>query len=271
MRQIFAAVCCLALLGCPTPPEEGPAGGAGGPGPAGGPTAGAGGPGGAPQGGPGGAGPGGPPGGPGGEGGAPGGEGGAAGEGGPPPGENGPPPGEPGAEGGAPGAGAPGGAGAAGGGAAGGGAAGGAPDPAAAAPPAGTANVMVFFVDSERVANGEQPYLAGAPREVGTDKVIRNALDALFSGPTADEKSRGLALEASGAKGWDNFSLEDGVLTIQLTGGCDSGGSTVTIAEQIFRTASQFREVKTVKLLDPKGNTQQPSGAENSRPACLEP
>lgn len=130
---------------------------------------------------------------------------------------------------------------------------------------------MVFYVDTERLANGEEPFLAGAPREVGTDKVIRNALDALFSGPTADEKARGLSFEASGAKGWENFALEDGVLTLQLTGGCDSAGSSVTIAEQIFRTAGQFREVKTIKLLDTKGNTQQPSGAENSRPSCLEP
>ncbi len=130
---------------------------------------------------------------------------------------------------------------------------------------------MVFFVDTERLANGEEPFLAGAPREVGTDKVIRNALDALFSGPTADEKARGLTFEASSATGWENFALEDGVLTLQLTGGCDSAGSSVTIADQIFKTAGQFREVKTIKLLDTKGNTQLPSGAENSRPSCLEP
>ena len=58
---------------------------------------------------------------------------------------------------------------------------------------------------------------------------------------------------------------------MQLTGGCDGGGATVTVADQIFRTATQFREVQTVKLRGPDGKTAQPSGPENSRPDCLEP
>ena len=61
------------------------------------------------------------------------------------------------------------------------------------------------------------------------------------------------------------------MLTVQLKGGCDSEGSTVTIADSIIRTAKQFREVKTVKILDTAGKTSQPTGAEDSMPACLEP
>jgi hypothetical protein len=130
---------------------------------------------------------------------------------------------------------------------------------------------MVFYVDTARLEAGDGQFLAGVPREVATDKVIRNALDALFAGPSEDEKGRGIEFMNSGASGWDNFELEGTVLTIQLTGGCDAGGASVTVADQLFRTVTQFREVETVKLLGPDGKTQQPDGAENSRPACLEP
>ncbi len=130
---------------------------------------------------------------------------------------------------------------------------------------------MVFLVDGERFEKGEAPFLAGVPRDVSTAEVIGSALDAIFEGPTAEEKARGFKLVSSKATGLENFSIKDGVLTVQLKGGCDSEGSTVTIADSIIRTAKQFREVKTVKILDTAGKTSNPTGAEDSRPACLEP
>ena len=254
MRRLLAIPLAFALAGCPTPPEEGPAGGPGAP-PPGGQAGGAAGgpPAGGQNGGPGGqnGGPGGPGAQPPGEGGAPP-AGGAGGAGGPPPGgegaaangEGGPPPTD---------------------------GAGGATAPPNNAPPAGGANVMVFYVDTARLEAGDGQFLAGMPREVATDKVIRNALDALYAGPTEDEKGRGIEFMNSGSSGWENFQLEGTVLTVQLKGGCDSGGASVTVAEQLFRTVTQFREVETVKLLGPDGKTQEPDGVKNSRPACLEP
>jgi hypothetical protein len=56
-----------------------------------------------------------------------------------------------------------------------------------------------------------------------------------------------------------------------MTGGCGSGGSTFTVAQEIIPTLTQFPTVQYVKILDPDGNTEEPDGPSNSIPECLEP
>jgi hypothetical protein len=96
-------------------------------------------------------------------------------------------------------------------------------------------------------------------------------MDRLFAGPTAAEKSRGLQFLSSEATGFKNLSIRQSVARVQLTGGCDSRGSTATIAGEIFPTLRQFSTVDYVKIFDPLGQTETPGGLSDSIPFCLEP
>jgi len=145
--------------------------------------------------------------------------------------------------------------------------------PAAATPtPPRREAVQVFFLNEPNVTAGREPFVTSVEREVDPPAVARGALEALFSGPTAQEMAQGLRFEASGATGFTNFVVgDDGIATVQLAGGCDSRGSTFTIAQEIIPTLTQFPSISYVKILDPEGDTAEPTGPSNSIPACLEP
>lgn len=131
--------------------------------------------------------------------------------------------------------------------------------------------VEVFLVDQEAFNIGEAPYVVAVEREVPADDPIQGAVDALFEGPTAEEGDEAITLVTSGASGATVVSVEDGVATVQLEGGCASGGSTLTIAAQLIPTLQQFDEVDVVKVLDPDGATIDPDSDQDSTPECLEP
>ena len=96
-------------------------------------------------------------------------------------------------------------------------------------------------------------------------------MTALFAGPTEAEYKRGLRFVASGADGFTNLSIRSGVARVRLTGGCRSGGSTFTVANEIRPTLKQFASIRYVKVLDPLGRTERPTGSSDSIPECLEP
>lgn len=134
-----------------------------------------------------------------------------------------------------------------------------------------TMSVEVFFLDEERYATGDDPFVVGVEREVTIPAVATGALNALFAGPTPDEEAEGLRLVASEATGAQVIQLADGVAHVQLLGGCDSMGATFTVANLIIPTLTQFDTVDWVKIYDPEGATGQPAGLVHSIPACLEP
>jgi hypothetical protein len=72
-------------------------------------------------------------------------------------------------------------------------------------------------------------------------------MDRLFAGPTANEHASGLRLLQSKATGFAGPSIAAGVARVRLTGGCSSGGSTVSIAQQILPTLKQLPNVRFVK------------------------
>ena len=131
--------------------------------------------------------------------------------------------------------------------------------------------VEVYLVDQTAFNEGRAPYVVAVQREVPSADPIQGAVDALFEGPTAEEGDDAITLVASGASGATVISVEGGVATVQLEGGCASGGSTLTIAAQLIPTLLQFDEVDVVKVLDPDGATIDPDSGEDSTPACLEP
>ncbi len=136
---------------------------------------------------------------------------------------------------------------------------------------AGQITVQVFFVDQDAFNQARPPYATPVERVVSAQDSPRAALDAIFAGPTKKERADGLRLVASGASGVGDLRIENGTAHVALAGGCSSGGSTLTIAEQIFPTLLQFEGVQSVKIYDPEGRTESPSEPGDSIPECLEP
>lgn len=132
-------------------------------------------------------------------------------------------------------------------------------------------NVRDYFLNSHRFATGREPYTQPVLRPVLPPRTAYGALQRLFAGPTQNEKALGLRFVSSKATGFRNLSIVDGVARVQLTGGCSSGGSTFTIANEIFPTLKQFPSVHWVKIYDPSGHTEHPYGHSDSIPASLEP
>lgn len=108
-------------------------------------------------------------------------------------------------------------------------------------------------------------------REVVPPATGKGALHRLFAGPTAAELAAGLTFVNSEATGFTNLEISGGVARVTLTGGCDSHGATTTIANEIVPTLKQFPSVQWVKIYDPSGQTERPTGNTDSIPFCLEP
>jgi hypothetical protein len=129
----------------------------------------------------------------------------------------------------------------------------------------------VFFFDAERFVANQLPFYVPVLRPVLPFTPATGVMDRLFAGPTPAERAAGLRFLASGATGFSNLAIGGRIARVRLTGGCNSGGSTESIAGEIFPTLRQFSTVDFVKIYDPSGRTEQPTGAVDSIPACLEP
>lgn len=135
-----------------------------------------------------------------------------------------------------------------------------------------TVSVRDYFLDSKAFAAGHAPYTKAVTRPVIPPSTAFGALQRLFAGPTQAERAQGLRFVSSKATGFTNLRISGaGVARVQLTGGCSSGGSTFTIANEIMRTLKQFLSVHWVKIYDPSGHTERPTGHTDSIPSSLEP
>ena len=134
-----------------------------------------------------------------------------------------------------------------------------------------TVNRKVFFFNRDRFVANNEPFFTARLRPVRPTSPATGVLDRLFAGPLAAEHADGLRLVRSGATGFSNLTIDHGVARVRLTGGCNSRGSTVTIAGEIMPTLKQFDSVRWVKIFDPAGHTERPAGHTDSIPACLEP
>jgi hypothetical protein len=133
------------------------------------------------------------------------------------------------------------------------------------------ARVKIFFMHRPNYTAGRQPELVGVPRAITPARVGQGALDAIFAGPSAVERARGLATVRSGATGATLQRISDGVAQVRLQGKPASNGATMTAATLIMATLKQFPSIDHVKLYDPSGHTQHPTGRRDSIPASLEP
>lgn len=132
-------------------------------------------------------------------------------------------------------------------------------------------DVGIALLDQKKFDAGDLNPWVTVRRKVGPHRPVKNAIWMLFKGPTDAEKEKGLTLVDSEAIGFEGFTVENGVVTIQLRGGCASNGSTVSIYDHLVETMAGFPQVKSIKVLGPDGTTSTPDGDANSRPACLEP
>ena len=135
-----------------------------------------------------------------------------------------------------------------------------------------TVTLTVYFTNVPRYAVGTEPYEDPVNRTVPVSGTLPEmVLTQLFLGPTPEEKAQGLDVILSGATGYSQLTIEDGVARVYLTGQCNSGGSTYTIGNLISANLRQFPEIQWIKIYDENGETETPDGQSSSIPFCLEP
>jgi hypothetical protein len=134
-----------------------------------------------------------------------------------------------------------------------------------------TVQTRIYFVDSHNFQIGQSPYVQSVLRPVIAPNVAARSLDWLFAGPTQAELAGGLTFVNSDATGYSSVTISNQVARVRLTGGADSHGSTLTIANEIMPLLKQFPSVRWVKIYDPNGHTETPTGQSDSIPAGLEP
>ena len=130
---------------------------------------------------------------------------------------------------------------------------------------------QVWLFNQKRFLANTEPFFTPAARPVQPLTPATGVMDRIFAGPTPTEYSSGLRALLSKATGFANLRISDGIAYVRLTGGCSSGGSTVTIAGEIMPSLRQFSTVDHVKIYDPSWRTENPTGHTDSIPECLEP
>jgi len=132
--------------------------------------------------------------------------------------------------------------------------------------------ISVYFTDRNLYLKGAPPFEVAVTRYVApTSNLPEAVLGEFFRGPNAEERARGLELITSGFTGVSSLEIERGLAHLYLSGPCQSGGATYTIAQPLLRNLLQFEEIKFVKIYDSEGGTEEPTGPTNSIPFCLEP
>jgi hypothetical protein len=145
-------------------------------------------------------------------------------------------------------------------------------EPPSATETIATTTITVYFMNVARFQVGTEPYEQAVTRVVLVpDSLPREVLTQLFMGPTPAEIAAGLQVVLSGTTGFNNFTLDNGVARLYLTGTCNSNGSTYTIANLVAANLAQFPEIQWIKIYDENGQTETPDGQSGSIPVCLEP
>jgi hypothetical protein len=134
-----------------------------------------------------------------------------------------------------------------------------------------TVTRRVYFLNAANVAAGRRPVFSARLRAVRAVAPAAGVLDRVFAGPVRSERRHGLRLLLSGSTGFSRLRIRNDIARVRLSGGCDSHGSTVTVAGAIRPALRQFSAVRWVKILDPSGATENPTGSTDSIPTCLEP
>jgi hypothetical protein len=132
--------------------------------------------------------------------------------------------------------------------------------------------VKVSFVDEQAFIDGDSPDVMAVKRKVPKGGRANGALLRLYAGPTQSEIDAGLVFIASGTTGHRNLRINSGgVARVILRGPCDSGGSALTVGDEVGATLRSRPAVDWVKIYDRDKETLYPSGKSDSLPGCLQP
>ena len=132
--------------------------------------------------------------------------------------------------------------------------------------------IKVYFADKFKLANNTPPFeVTGKRWEVSSSDLPLDSLTEYFKGPGDTERLYGYIGIYNGFTGISKYSLTNGVASVYLNGHCQASTSSFTIADLINDNLKQFPQVQFVKIYDEFGQTQNPDGASDSRPACLSP
>lgn len=134
-----------------------------------------------------------------------------------------------------------------------------------------TVQKKVWLFSAKRFVANVEPYFIPVLRPVQPMTPATGVMDRIFAGPLPTEYAGGLRALLSEASGFTNLRISSGVARVQLTGGCNARGSTVTIAGSIMPSLKQFSTVRYVKIYDPSGHTGSPYGLSDSIPDSLNP
>jgi hypothetical protein len=134
-----------------------------------------------------------------------------------------------------------------------------------------TVQKKVWLFNQKRFLANREPFFTPVLRPVQPLTPATGVMDRIFAGPLSTEYAGGLRALLSEATGFTNLRISNGVARVQLTGGCNARGSTVTIAGSIMPSLKQFSTVRYVKIYDPRGHTGSPNGRSDSIPDCLNP
>jgi murein DD-endopeptidase MepM/ murein hydrolase activator NlpD len=131
----------------------------------------------------------------------------------------------------------------------------------------------VYFVNRVLLSAGTPPYEVAGYRWVkSSDNFVQSVLNAYFKGPGDTEKYvyRWIAIY-DGFTGYSKLEVADGIARLYLKGACSATDRIYTIAGPLNVNLKQFSSIQFVKLYDENGTTENPDGATDSIPTCLDP
>jgi len=132
--------------------------------------------------------------------------------------------------------------------------------------------VKVYFVGGYAYRNGIPPFERAGVRWARTNDLYGAVLDEYFKGPGYTEKySYGWIALYNGFDGYERVDIQGNVAHVYLKGTCDRANAAYTIADLLLLNMKQFPEIQFVKIYDETGLTENPNGAGDSIPACLQP
>ncbi|MCF6277302.1 MAG: hypothetical protein L3J16_00920, partial [Anaerolineales bacterium] len=127
----------------------------------------------------------------------------------------------------------------------------------------------IYFAHHYRMLWGIQPYEVTGVRWARTAELPRAILNEYFKGPGAYERQSSYVSILDGFTGYSKLELDGNIARVYLLGTCQPEGRPYSLADMLNLNLKQLHAIEYVKIYDANGNTQNPTGASDSVPACL--
>jgi len=133
--------------------------------------------------------------------------------------------------------------------------------------------VDVYFANKNKLKAKTPPYeVTGKRWLVSSSNLPEGVLKEYFKGPGSTEKySYGYIGIYDGFTGFTSLEVQDGIARVYLKGACNVSDYDFTIADLIKLNLKQYPQIQYVKIYDESNSTQNPDGAVDSVPLCLDP